>query len=121
MIFETPPFGTAYSTILSQSLLCLFTFSFLICRFAVQKYPYKCHPSSDCHPDACNPYPTSTDLPTPRILVVRKMANSNFPLDFHVRKEGSFVVDLEREDAVLIGGFKGGAEDGTVGCMRDGL
>ena len=52
---------------------------------------------------------------------MRKMANSNFPLDFHVRKEGSFVVDLEREDAVLIGGFKGGAEDGTVGCMRDGL
>ena len=49
------------------------------------------------------------------------MANSNFPLDFHVCKEGSFVVDFEREDAVLIRSFEGGAEDGAVGCLRDGL
>ena len=121
MIFETPLFGAAYITNFPRGLLCLFAFSFFIRRFAVQKYPYKCHPSSYCYPDARNPYPTSTDLPAPRILVVRKMANSNFTLDFHVRKERPFVVDFEGEDPVLIGSSEGGAEDGAVGCIRNGL
>ena len=114
MIFERPLLGAAYITDFPQCLLCLFAFSLLIRRFAVQKYPYKSHPSSDCYPDARNPYPTSTDRPAPRILVVRKMANSNFTLDFYIRKERPFVVYFEGEYPVLIGSFEGGAEDGAV-------
>lgn len=118
---QNTAFCAAYIARVSQGLLCLFAFSFLVRRFAVQKYPHKCHPSSDCYPDACNPNPTSTDLPASRILVVRKMANSNFTLDFHIRKERPFVVDFEREDPVLIGSCEGSAKDGAVGGMRDGL
>jgi hypothetical protein len=52
---------------------------------------------------------------------VRKVADSNLPLLIQVGDEGATVVDAEVEDAMLVGGAEGDAEDGGVGGLRDGL
>lgn len=52
---------------------------------------------------------------------MRKMANCYFPLDVDVGHERPLIVDAEGEDTVLIWQFEGGAENGAVGCCRNGL
>lgn len=50
-----------------------------------------------------------------------EMTDCDFALDLYIGKERSLVVDFEGEYAMLIRGFEGGAEDGTVWCVRAGL
>lgn len=50
-----------------------------------------------------------------------KMTDCDFALDFYIGKERSLVVDFEGEYAMLIRGFEGGAENGAVWCVQDGL
>ncbi len=47
------------------------------------------------------------------------MSDGNFPLDVHVGEEGSFIIDAERKDAMLVWKLEGTAEDSAVGCLRD--
>lgn len=99
-------------------LLCLL--HALLSRCAVQPHSDECQPSSDCDPDTTNPDPGTADLPTPWPLVVGKMPDCDLPLFIDVRDERSAIVDTEVEDAVLIGGLEGSAEDGGVCGTRDG-
>ena len=46
---------------------------------------------------------------------MREVAHGDLALFLHGGEEGPLVVDLEGEDAVLVGRAEGGAEDGAVG------
>jgi hypothetical protein len=92
----------------------------LLRRLTIQPQRHKRQPTGHRNPDPPNPHPRAANLPTPRPLVVRKVANGNLSLLVDVREEGAAVVDAEVEDAVLIGGFEGDAKDGGVGGLADG-
>ena len=52
---------------------------------------------------------------------MRKVADSDLALFLDVREEGSLVIHLEGEDAVLVGQLERGAEDGAIRCCAEGL
>ena len=92
-----------------QTLLSLFAFLVLIiCRFAVEPYPHKCNPTGYSNPDPRNPNPACADLPASRPLIVGEVSHRHFPLDIDVGQIGSFVIDPEGEDAMLVGNSEGG-------------
>ena len=90
-------------------------------RFTIQPNSHKSQPSQHRNPDTGNPSPAGADLPAARILIMSEMPDCHFALDVDVGEEWSLVVDAEGENAVLIGGAEGGAEDGAVGGVGDWL
>jgi len=111
-IIQTPP-------IPFLNLLRLLPLRLLISRLTPQPNPHKAHPPNNGHPNARNPRPTCTDLPTARPFIVGKVPYSDLSLDVNVREERALVVDAEGEDAVLVGELEGGAEDGAVCSLGD--
>jgi hypothetical protein len=69
--------------------------------------------STNNRPKTGNPNPTATNGPAARVLIVSKVADSDLVLLLDVGEERTLVVDAEREDTVLIGGHKLGAEHGA--------
>jgi hypothetical protein len=89
-------------------------------RRTIQPQRDKRQPSNHRDPDAPNPDPRAANLPTPRPLVVRKVAHGNLALLVDVGEERAAVVDAEVEDAVLVGRLECNAEDGGICSLRDG-
>ena len=92
----------------------------LLCGRAVKPHSNERHEPSHGDPDTADPDPSAADLPTPGPLVVGEVADGDLPLLVDVGDEGAAVVDAEVEDAVLVGGLEGDAEDGGVGGCGDG-
>ena len=108
---------TILHTQISRLLRLLHT---LLRGFTPQPQRHKRQPSPNRDPNTPNPDPRAANLPTPRPLVVRKVADRDLSLLVDVREEGAAVVDAEVEDAVLIGCFERDAEDCGVCSLRDG-
>jgi hypothetical protein len=89
-------------------------------RRTVQPQRHKRQPPSNRDPNTANPHPRTANLPTPRPLVVRKVADSDLALFINVGEERAAVVDAEVENAVLVGRLEGDAEDGGVCGLRNG-
>ena len=68
----------------ARGLLAFFALCSLIRWFTVKPKAYECNPSGDGHPNAGNPYPTRSDFPAPRPLIMCKMANGNLSLDVDI-------------------------------------
>lgn len=51
---------------------------------------------------------------------MRKVSYRNLALLFDASKKGALVVDLESENAMLVGKLKSGGEGGAVGGVRSG-
>lgn len=99
---------------MTARLLHFLPFTLLIGRFTPQPNPHKGHPRYDCNPNASNPHPTGTDLPTAWILVMCKMSYCHFSLDIHIGEEWSLVVDAEGENAMLVWQSEGRAKDRAI-------
>ena len=84
----------------------------------IQPHGNKSQPAKHCDPDAANPHPCSTDLPTPWPFIVREVSNRNLPLLIDVGKEGTTIVDSEVENAVLVGSLECNTKDCCVGSLR---
>ena len=103
-----------------MSLLHFLSFALLVGRLAPQPDTHKSHPPRDCNPNTGNPDPTCTDLPAAWPFVVSEMSHRYFPLYIHVGEKRSLIVDAERKDAMLVWKLEGTAEDGAIGCLRNG-
>lgn len=93
----------------------------LISRFTPQPQRDKSKPPCDRDPNTRYPDASPTYPPASRPLVMSKMSDCNRRLLVHVGQEGSLVVDAERKDPVLVWQSEGGAEDGAVRGLRDGV
>lgn len=80
----------------------------------VQPNSYKREPPENSDPDTANPHPRTANLKTPRVLVVRKVPDSDLPLLVDVGEEWAAVVDAEVEDTMLVGCLERGTKDGSV-------
>jgi hypothetical protein len=89
-------------------------------RRTIQPQRHKRQPPSNRDPNTANPHPRTANLPTPRPLIVGKVADSDLALLVDVGEERTAVVDAEVEDAVLVGRLEGDAENGGVCGLRDG-
>jgi hypothetical protein len=92
----------------------------LLRGLTIKPHRNKRHPPRHSDPNTANPDPSATNLPAAGPLVVRKVADGDLPLLVDVGDEGAAVVDAEVEDAVLVGGLEGDAEDGGVCGCGDG-
>jgi hypothetical protein len=72
-------------------------------------------PTANNSPQARDPRQRPTDRVTPHILIVRKVSDRNLTLLVDAGQEGALVVDLESEDAVLVGRGECRGESGCVG------
>lgn len=93
---------TVYLFIHLTSLLNFFTPCGLIRRLAPKPNRNKRYPARNGNPDTSNPYPSTTDHPAPRPLIVCEMSDGNLLLDLSAGKERALVVDFECEYAVLV-------------------
>ena len=88
-------------------------------RCAPQPASYEKHPRRDRAPQSCNPWPRTSNRPTSWPLIVGEMSDCYLILLLNSGEEGSFVVDLESEYAMLVGCCEGGGVSGTIeagGC-----
>lgn len=98
-------------------LLRLLSRSRILDRLAVHPQRSESHESRHCSTDAGNPGPGTGDDVASRPLVVGNVADADGGLLLNVGEEGALVVDLEVEDAVLVGEGEGCVEDGgRLGC-----
>jgi len=109
-----------YTTFNDFRLLHFLPLPLLLHRRTIQPHRHKRRPPRHCPPNAHDPHPRPTDRPTPRPLIVRKVAYRDRVLLVHVRHEGPLVVDAEVEDAVLVRDAEGCREEGAVGCVAYG-
>lgn len=78
----------------------------------------KSQKSSNHRPKTGNPYPTASDSPTARVLVVRKVAVGDLMLLLDGGEEWTLVVDAEGEDTVLIRGHElSGEHSAGIGAV----
>ena len=103
---------------LTITLLQLFPFPLFIRRLTPEPNSHKRHPAHHCNPNSGDPYPSATDHPTSRPFVMGEMSNSHLFLHINICQKGTFVVDAEGEDAVLVGEGESCAEDGAIGGGR---
>jgi hypothetical protein len=76
--------------------------SLVLWRLTVQPDSNKRHKAAHHTPQPCNPDPASRNPPAPWPLVMRKMSYGDLSFLIDIGQEGSFVVDFEGKDAVLV-------------------
>jgi hypothetical protein len=108
------PSSTNPNNTLSKPHTLLRLLNTLLGGLTIKPHRDKRHPPGHSNPNTPNPDPSATNLPAAGPLVVRKVADGDLPLLVDVGDEGAAVVDAEVEDAVLVGGFEGDAEDRGV-------
>ena len=111
---KTPLSFDVCTTVSDPDLFCLFALALSICWLAVEEYQHKSQPASNRYPDTRDPDPSSTDLPTAWILIVREVAHGDFAFDIDICEEWSFVINSKSKYAVLIRCLEGSAKDGAV-------
>jgi len=113
---------TEEETLVSLSLHLLrttntnFLFFVLARRLTVQPEDDEGQKAADDGPQAGDPRPGPRNAPTARPLVVCEVSDRDLTLFLDVGQEGTFVVDFEHEDAVLVWCAERRAEDRAIGC-----
>lgn len=98
-------------------LLRLLGRSRILDRLAIHPQCSESHESRHCSADSSNPGPRAGDDVASGPLVVGNVSDADSGLLLNVGEEGALVVDLEVEDAVLVGEGEGCVEDGGgLGC-----
>lgn len=91
----------------------------LLGRFTPQPDRYERDPRRAGSPDAQNPNPSTTNCPTPRPFVVRKVSDRHFSLLINVGEERALIVHAEVEDTVLVWKLERSCVNGAGCCLRN--
>ena len=118
-ITRTFPVHPIHTFLKPLLLLHLLSLPLLVRWLTPQPKRHKCYPTSNCDPNACDPYPPTANLPTARILIVCKMPDGDLLLYIHICDERPLVVDTKAEDPVLIRESERCAEECTVRGRRN--
>lgn len=84
-------------------------------RLAVHPYRAESNKARHRRANARDPRPGARDDKAARPLIVRKVADADCVLLFDIGEERALVVDLEVEDAMLVGEGEGDAIHGSIG------